>query len=79
MNLGLVQRWLSGESTIYRYATVALCVVLRMPYEVNLEFIKVFNYSVEALTDENILLRFFIDTAYSETLTVRECNKLMKI
>lgn len=73
-----VERWLDGKTKMNKRAITAVCVVLKLPYKVGVEFHVGLDCPLAAQTQENIILDFFLKTAESGTLTVHDCNEILE-
>ena len=73
-----VERWLAGKNKMNKRAITAVCVALKLPYKVGLEFHNGLDCPLAAQTQENIILDFFLKNAESGTLTVYDCNKILE-
>ena len=56
----------------------AVCIALKLPYPVAIEFLTGLEQTIATHIEENKLFEFFLMTAESGTLTVYDCNKILE-
>ena len=73
-----VKRWLRDETHMNKRTITAVCVALKLPYPVGLEFLTGLEQTITTRIEENRLFDFFLRTAEFGTLTVYDCNQLLE-
>ena len=73
-----IKRWLKEENKMNKRTITAVCVALKLPYPVGLEFLTGLEQTIATHIEENKLFEFFLVTAEFGTLTVFDCNELLE-
>ena len=73
-----VKRWLKEENRMNKRTVIAVCIALKLPYSVSIEFLNGLDCSIAAQTQENKIFEFFLRTAEYGTLTVYGCNEILE-
>ena len=73
-----VKRWLKEENRMNKRTVIAVCIALKLPYRVSIEFLNGLDCSIAAQTQENKIFEFFLRTAEYGTLTVYGCNEILE-